>query len=231
MTNGIIDFMKHYEDKITKHEKKENYRYRKIFKEISNKLKQSKEEIERVIELLSFAKYSLFLNCLFYNNHNTTNDIKTGFLIGFEEDHLNQIENNICNVLKKLNRPYIVVNAKNKTFIKIYGDMATSYFKSREEAHYEVDSQFNISNKVFIIREFSGAKIDSKGSSILGLIKMREKTEFINDTHFKRVHPDSDLIFIDYANFLQKVWDKIGYYLSISAYSQGEKEFSLHLEE
>jgi hypothetical protein len=231
MTNDIIDFMRHYKEKLKGVKKEIDNEYSKAFQQISKELIQSEKEIKRMALLYSFAKYSLFLNCLFYNNHNSNNDIKTGFLIGYKEEHLNEIENSVCNILDKLDRPYRFVNARAKSIIAIFEELTNSYFNSKHQAKDEIERQFFRSENVYIIREFSDAKIESKEYSLRGLIKLREKTNFINDKQCETIHPDSDLIFIDYANFLQKAWDKIGYYLSILSYSEDEKEINFDFKE
>ncbi len=36
------------------------------------------------------------------------------------------------------------------------------------------------------------------------------------DAHFDKVDPKTDLVFIDYANFLQKIWENVGLYLQVT---------------
>ncbi|MBM4273547.1 MAG: hypothetical protein FJ134_03670, partial [Deltaproteobacteria bacterium] len=198
MKDVIIDFMKYFNKKQKIHKKEKKEITIEHLKEFCEQLDQSKEEIERISSLFSFAKYSLFFNCLFHNNHNTNHDIKVGFLIGFKEEHLDEIEETVCNLLKKLDRPYRIVNARGKSFLKFAEELTDSYFDSSQRAHYEIDRQFNSSNKVFIIREFSGAKVDSKGYYLRDFIKIREKVNFIDSDYFEKVRPDSDLVFLDY---------------------------------
>ncbi len=172
MTNGIIDFMKHYKDKLETTKKEVGDQSSKGFEKLSTKLNQSDDEIERLTLLYSFSRYSLFFNCLFYNNHKSNNDIKAAFLTGFKEEHLDQIQDKVCYVLDKFNRSFVIVNARMKTYLGLAEELTMCYFKSKREASKEIENQFLRSDKVFVIRELSGAKIDSKGPHLRSLIKI-----------------------------------------------------------
>lgn len=64
---------------------------------------------------------------------------------------------------------------------------------------------------ILIIIDFS--KMKGTTPDRIGHVRSFIKT--LDDAHFKDIQPKADLIFVDYASFLQEAWESIGIYLNI----------------
>lgn len=186
---------------------------------IKRATEQDPQHIEWVLLQHAFAKYKLSLNCLFYHNHqfNAGRNPDSAFFVGFERKDLNKIEKGVCDALKELGRDYLVVDAANKPYRKIVKEIcripempgmpAMSTYELRNTLRQVLYSRDN----VIVIKEISGSNLQSrKAGFVRALIKI------IDDAHFDKVHPKTDLVFIDYANFLQKIWENVGPYLQVT---------------
>ncbi len=206
----LVDYLKNRDpgNKITKDDIKEL-------------VKIEEKDIARLSSIFFFARYTLFLKTLFYRNHDKKGgrNPNTGFMVGFHEDHLLGMRDNCRKTLSSMKRSFREVDATNKTFIQIVNELTNEHGKSNWNASEAIKKLLYYSDKVIIITNFSRSKIKSKGKYVRSLIKI------LDDAHFHKIFPISDLIFIDYAGFLQRVWPDIGYCLSILTYSDNEMEF------
>ncbi|HEY6872288.1 MAG TPA: hypothetical protein VI298_06110 [Geobacteraceae bacterium] len=166
-----------------------------------------------ISSLFAFAKYTLFLKTLFHNNNSRTGNRNTGFLIGFKEDHIECLTESICSALTKMERSFRVVDAAEKSYIEIIGDLTGLGFSTNYAAYEALKELLYESNDVIVVERFSLCTSPSKAG------RLRDWIKTIDDAHIKGIVPKGELILIDYANFLQKTWDSVGPYLSILAYS------------
>ncbi len=68
------------------------------------------------------------------------------------------------------------------------------------------------SDKVIVVANLSQSKIPSRKSWYgRSLIKIND------DAHIKGIRPRSDLVFVDYASFLQRSWSELGPYVDVFA--------------
>jgi len=130
------------------------------------------------------------------------------YLVGFTEEHLDELEKNVKDALKALKKVYKIVECVNKNFIDIVEELSGIKYKTNQHA-YEALKQVQLNNNIVIIlKQFSLSKSKNRAAGLChGLIKN------LDDAHFDNIHPQSDLIFIDYASFLEKHFEEIGPYV------------------
>jgi len=177
------------------------------------------EQLEWTLLQHTFAKYKLSLNCLFYENHQFKEGLNpnSAFFIGFNSSDLEKIGQEVCNSIKELGKDFILVDAINKPYrrmLKEIGRIPEDPSKPRM-MNYEminvVRQLFYSRDLVVVIKNISESNLGPrKASFAYNLIKI------LNDAHFDSVHPRTDLVFIDYANFLQRIWEKVGPYLQVT---------------
>lgn len=156
-------------------------------------------------------KFKLFVHCLFYENHIPKRaNPNSGFVVVFKEDQIEKHKAFLIEAIEWAGRDYVLIEAAGRTY-KQLGEILCGYaLRTSLDAH-EVLREFLIdSGKVLIIKELSKAKISGRKADYA-----RDLIKILDDAHFKDIYPKSDLIFIDYAEFLQKGWSSIGLYLDI----------------
>nr|VFK66640.1 MAG: hypothetical protein BECKUNK1418G_GA0071005_110113 [Candidatus Kentron sp. UNK]VFK72131.1 MAG: hypothetical protein BECKUNK1418H_GA0071006_109714 [Candidatus Kentron sp. UNK] len=200
----------------------EEYRKRKLgssYKEdtLSDLFKKDLREQDDLIEWYQFHKrlnkHKLFAHCLFSSNHQEGNrNPNSGFLVANNKEQLEEHTSLIVEAVKWENRQLVLIEAENKTYRQMGQELCGLPLKANYDAHKEFEALLLTTDKVLIIQELSKSKIkSSKDSYARSLIKT------LDDAHFKDVYPKSDLIFIDYGDFLFKSWQSIGPYLEILA--------------
>ena len=63
-----------------------------------------------------------------------------------------------------------------------------------------------------VVQELSRSSIRARKADYA-----RSLIKILDDAHFDGIQPSSDLIFIDYGDFLHRSWSSIGTYLDILA--------------
>lgn len=158
-------------------------------------------------------KYKLFVHCLFYENHKIkSKNPNSGFVIAFGEDEVDQHISSLIDAIKWEARDYILLPAAGRTYRQL-GEILRGYpLRTAEDAHEAFRDVLLNSDKVLIIRELSRSRVRGRKADYAeSLIKI------LDDAHFDEIVPSSDLIFIDYGDFLQNSWSSIGAYLDILA--------------
>jgi hypothetical protein len=170
------------------------------------------KELHDIYNLKSINSYKLFLASLFYQNHEIMKgrNLTTGFLVGFDSDHIAGISKEVQSALDGIGREYIIVEANGKSF----ADCVKSFTRRDCHTNAFVDLKEILlnSSKVVVFKEFSKSKIRTTGekcSTVRRIIKI------LDDAHLSNIIPLSDLIFIDYADFLQHCWPNICTYIKI----------------
>ncbi len=91
---------------------------------------------------------------------------------------------------------------------QLYGTKPNS---KRDAWNMFKEIQLNL-DKVIVISNLSQSKVpSSKSSQARSLIKIND------DAHFEAIKPKSDLVFVDYASFLQRSWSELGPYIDVFA--------------
>lgn len=182
---------------------------------LSEILNRDLREQTDLLDWLSFHsslnKYKLFVHMLFRQNHNPNNrNPNAGYLIAYSPEHIERHVGSLLEALDWESRQYILVKAAGRTFREMGEDLYGYKPKTQVEVFDLFKQTLLTTNKVIVIQEVSESRIGrSKSAYARSLIKMSD------DAHFDGIHPQSDLIFVDYADFLQKSWQHIGSYLEI----------------
>ena len=179
-----------------------------------------KEDLREQTDLLNwymfhknFNKYKLFVHCLFSQNHQTQqHNPNTGYVIAFREDQIDEKTKSLIETIEWEDREYVLIPAAGRTFRQL-GQLLRGYQPRTNQETYEYfEDELLRSGKVIIIQELSRSRISGrKADHARSLIKI------LDDAHFDKIYPASDLIFVDYADFLHQSWSSIGTYLEVLA--------------
>ncbi len=189
-----------------------------------NKIKVSLKDIEAFCELddeavswlstlTAFARYSVFLKVLFHRNRGVTGNRNAGFLVAFSDEQMEGMRDSCCKALARMGRPVRVINAAGKRYIEIVSETTGVELSSKWSASEAMTSLLEDSEDVVFIEAFSRSLANNKSGYLRDWIKT------LDDAHLKNKTPRCDLIFLDSAAFLQRVWPSIGPYLTILPYS------------
>jgi hypothetical protein len=204
--NNIISFAEHLKKKNSKFSIDSNF-----LEMLSEDIKSKPELIEWYNFQNSFNKHKLFLHGLFTANHRIENiNPNAGYFVSFTEEHVNQNVNRITNALEWLDRKFVLIDAENCTF----KDMAKQIYgikpKNTHDAWIAFQEFLLKSQDVLIISNISQSKIPSRKSGFArSIIKIND------DAHFRGIKPNSDIVFVDTACFLQRYWKDFEIYTNI----------------
>ena len=194
----------------------ENCRRKLLAGQFTDKIMQDariQKELHNIYNFNSINQYKLFLSALFYKNHKIKegHNPNAGFLVGFNPDIVEYIVHQIESALKSIGRKYIVIEANEKTFIECINPLVNKNHNTSHDAFLSLKEILLNSDKVVVFKEFSKCKWKTnKGSMVRGIIKI------LDDAHIKGIRPISDLLFVDYASFLEKNWDYVSTYIKIT---------------
>ncbi len=176
--------------------------------------KRLKRELYDIYNSKSTNRYKLFLATLFYENYKILKGSIhiTGFLVGFYSDNIIGITQEVQSSLKSIGREYIIIEANGKSFIDCVKSFTGKDYHVNHDAFSDLKEILLNGNKVIVFKEFSKSKIRTTKEKCL---MARSIIKIYDSVHLQDVCPLSDLIFIDYAGFLQHCWDNIGAYLKV----------------
>ncbi len=172
-----------------------------------------KKKLDEFISLNSVNRIKEFLFELFLINHKIQEGKNplAGFLIGFDAARLEGLAHEIKASLKSLGRECIFIDANGKTLIECINQSTGENYRVLHDAFKGLKKILRDSDKVVVFKEFSKCKLRTdKGSMARSIIKI------IDDAHFDDIRPLSDLIFVDYAEFLQKSWKDVCTYIRVT---------------
>ena len=196
--------------------KKKN-KHTTIDKSLLEKLSQEIKDNPDLLEWLNcqnlFNKHKLFLSALYTVNHiSGDKNPNSGYFIAFEPKAVEHHAEKIREANDWLERNTIFVDANNCTFRQIASQVSGDQPKSNSEAHYIIKSTLHDTDNVLVIANISRSKISSNKSGwARSIIKIND------DAHFNNINPNSDILFIDNAVFLERSWEQVGIYLEIFA--------------
>lgn len=176
--------------------------------------KRLKKELYGIYNSKSINKYKLFLAALFYENYKIIREHmhRTGFLVGFDSTHIMGISQEVRSALEHTGREYIIIEANGKSFIDCIKSFTGKDYHFNHNAFSDLKNLLINENKVVVFQEFSKSKIRTKNEKCL---MIRSIIKIFDSTYLQDIYPLSDLIFIDYADFLQNCWYNIGAYLKV----------------
>jgi hypothetical protein len=170
-----------------------------------------KKKLDEFINLNSANRIKEFLFELFLINHKIKEGKNplAGFLIEFDSAGLEGLAREVKASLKSLGREYILIDANGKTFIECINQSTGENYRVLHDAFEGLKEILLNSDKVIIFKEFSKCKLPTnKGSMVRSIIKIRDNANSDG--------PLSDLLFIDYAEFLQKSWKHVCPYIKVT---------------
>lgn len=202
---SFSDYLKKKQSKIIIH--------KQLFDALSEDIKMRPELIEWFNFQSLFNKHKLFLHSLFTSNHRSNNiNPNAGYFVSFTEEQLEENVSRIIEANEWLDRPSILIDAKNCTFKNIAKQLYNTEPNDTLEAWDMFEEILLASNNVIVISNMSKSKVPSRKSSCARtIIKIND------DAHFKGIKPKSDILFVDSANFLERSWSHIGIYINIFA--------------
>ncbi len=193
--------------------KEGNDSLRNAITQVVNKdLREQEDLIDWYLFHSKFNRYKLFLYTLFYNNHQRKNGINpnAGFIVLFDKKQIESTVKKVEEALKWLGRKYIIVDGNGKNLRQLGESFPYERCNTYGDFYSVLKYYLLNSDHVIIFKEFSLSKIKARKAGIA-----RSLIKIIDDAHFHKISPLSDLVFLDYATFLEKSWDDIGLYLDI----------------
>jgi hypothetical protein len=136
------------------------------------------------------------------------------YLAGFTRQHLDTIEKHITHGLVCENKKIEAIDMIDKTKTFMIDQLSSGWgtIPERTTAFYRSLIE---KERILIIKGLSASRIPYKVNTFRGIIKT------LDDAHLKDEYPKTDIIFIDYAAFLEKNYSQIGPYLSTNVIGIG----------
>lgn len=208
MSDNIVSF-----EEYLKKKNKQVAIDKSFFEKLSEEIRSNPDLLEWINFQNLFNKHKLFLNSLYTANHvSGDKNPNSGYFIAFEEEVVNHHIDKIKEANKWLGRNSIFVDAKNCVYRKIVEQITGELPKSNSEAYGVIKSVLHDTNNVLVIANISKSKLPSNKSAwARSIIKIND------DAHFNGIKPDSDILFVDNAVFLERSWKQMGIYLEIFA--------------
>jgi hypothetical protein len=164
----------------------------------------------------AFHKYRLFVHTLFFQNHMApfrTENPNSGFVACFNESQMKDGARGIFEAVAWEKRKPIMIDAAHKTYRQLAEQFPEYPIRYSEDVHGMFREILLTSDKVMVVVGLSKLKVNK--FTKIGIA--RSLIKILDDAHFENITPRSDLIFVDFASFLQDAWDNIGIYLNILA--------------
>ena len=195
----------------------ESFKRQLIADKLTGRLMRDARIQKQLYDIYNFKstnKYKLFLAALFYENHKIMkgHNPRVGFLVGFDSNHITVISEQVQSALDSIGREYVIVEASGKSFAGCIKSFTRKDYHVNHAAFSDLKETLLNANKTVVFKEFSKSKIRTrrkKCSMVRSIIKI------LDNAHLSDIRPLSDLIFIDYADFLQHCWYSISTYLKI----------------
>jgi hypothetical protein len=195
----------------------ESFKRQLIADKLTSKLMRDtriQKELHDIYNFKSTNRYKLFLAALFYENHKIMrgHNPNSGFIVGFDSGHITEISEGVQSALDTIGREYVIVEANGKSFTDCVKSFTRRDYHVIHDAFIDLKEMLLTSNKAVVFKEFSKSKIRTRGKKCS---MARSIIKILDDAHLSDIRPLSDLIFIDYADFLQYCWQNISTYLKI----------------
>jgi hypothetical protein len=137
------------------------------------------------------------------------------FFVGFLPSHLDYLAKELKQIVSNLLREVKVLDARGKSLIQMSSEVTGLTVRTNYDAENSIRDHLANTDMALIIREISAANFTKHrrgeaGAQAQGLIKaldsLREASGRLR----------GDLIFVDYASFLEKSWDDLGVYIEFN---------------
>ncbi len=127
------------------------------------------------------------------------------FLIGFTQSQLNSVERETTDSLSEINRDYRIIDCENLAEKEIIDVINKKYSYSMDEALNNLQKTFKNDQIVYIVKNLSNSRIAGEKG-----VYARNMMDILQKSNKNSLSSRTDIIFIDYASFLEKNWDLLG---------------------
>jgi hypothetical protein len=137
------------------------------------------------------------------------------FLVGFSPSHLDYLAKELKEIVSNLLREVTLLDARGKSLIQMCTEVTGLTVRTNYEAENAIKDHLANTDMVLIIREISAAGFTNHrrgeaGFQAQGLIKALE------NVREQSGNLRGDLVFVDYASFLEKAWVDLEVYVEFN---------------
>lgn len=159
----------------------------------------------------TFNKHKLFVHTLLHQNRQLDKNPNSGFVVCFQKTKLNQHTEAIAAAVEWERREPLVIQAAGRTYREI-GELMTGILcRDNFETQKSIKAFLLQTRKIIIVEGISQLKTTRREQ----VIYARAMIKALDDAHFDGIVPQSELVFIDTAEFLQDSWEQLGPYLQV----------------
>lgn len=155
-------------------------------------------------------KLTSFLKQVFSFNEISQKNMQCAYLPAYCAHQIESTKNLTTESLDILGRNYIVVDADGKSELEIYNSIISDPVRTACQGFRQVEITLMERDVVIVLVGVSRSNFSRKAGFVRGLVKV------LDDAHFDNKIPKGNIVFIDYASFLEKNWKEIGVYLAVS---------------
>lgn len=161
------------------------------------------KEVSQASAVMNIINYQIRENHEILKGHNPN----CVYLAAFTPEHIELLEKDVLSGLSCTKIPHKLIDMTAKTENEIYEAIIGNKVP-KSKINSLVEEQLFNTRQILVIKSLSKSKCTQKEIIYRWLIKI------LDDAHYKNVHPKTDLVFIDYASFLEKHFSSIGGYLT-----------------
>jgi len=125
------------------------------------------KQLHDIYNFQSTNSYKLFLAALFYENHKILqgHNSRTGFLVGFDSDHIASICERVKSALDGIGREYLIVEANGKCFADCVTSLTGKDYHVNYDAFVDLKEMLLSASKVVVLRNSQKVKYELGGKS------------------------------------------------------------------
>ncbi|MDD5326798.1 MAG: hypothetical protein PHY02_03170 [Phycisphaerae bacterium] len=125
----------------------ESYKRQSIADKLTKRIMRDarlQKELSDIYNFNSINKYKLFIASLFYENQKIMKgrNLNTGFLIGFDSDHIAGVSRQVQSAIGSIGREYIIVEANGKSFIDCIKSFTKKDYISTHDAFVDLKKYY-----------------------------------------------------------------------------------------
>jgi hypothetical protein len=133
------------------------------------------------------------------------------FFYGFSDSQIDELASDIAVFLPRLARPFVIVDCRGKSLARIVGEAAgvTDGPVTIQKTWTALERRLQHETWTTVFVRFSQAKVTQRPMHARSIIKI------LDDAHFDGIRAASDIVFIDFASFLEEAWEDVSVYLRL----------------
>ena len=159
----------------------------------------------------NFNKHKLFVHTLLQQNRQSNKNPNAGFVVCYQKEQLSQHSEAVASAVEWERRSHQVIQAAGRTYREI-GELMTGILcRDNYETQRSIKEYLLQTQRIIIVEGLSELKATRKDQTTYA----RAMIKVLDDAHFDNIVPQSELIFVDTAQFLQASWEQICPYLNV----------------